>query len=201
MIQGLFKRDGQPLTPTQEMGSAFLGGMASGVPCSVLELTMIQQQRHGGSIIGVPTKIASSLGVRGLGRGLIPTLVCPLVAICVLQLLSTTTFAQGRESLYTMAMLGMAPVVQRKLHVDYDFQPDVALAVGALMSSTFSATLSHPMDTIKTCMQGDVHQKKYPGVLGTARVLAGEYGVAHGLFKGLAWRITLIATTFFLVNK
>ena len=28
-----------------------------------------------------------------------------------------------------------------------------------------------------------------------------EYGLARGLFKGLAYRIVLIATTFFLVNK
>ena len=58
------------------------------------------------------------------------------------------------------------------------------------------------MDTIKTCMQGDVGMTKYPrGAVGTGRVLAAEYGVAQGLFKGLAWRIVLITSTFFLVNK
>jgi solute carrier family 25 carnitine/acylcarnitine transporter 20/29 len=100
-----------------------------------------------------------------------------------------------------MAMLGMAPVMQRELHTTYGLQPDVALGVGALLSSVFSATLSHPMDTIKTCMQGDVEQKKYSGALGTAKVLTAEYGVANGLFKGLVWRIALISTTFFFVNK
>ena len=30
--------------------------------------------------------------------------------------------------------------------------------------------------------------------------MRGRYGVAQGLFKGLGWRITLISTTFFLVN-
>ena len=34
-----------------EMGGAFLGGLASGVPCSVWELTMIQQQRFGGGLV------------------------------------------------------------------------------------------------------------------------------------------------------
>ena len=35
-------------TPTQtQMGGAFLGGLVSGLPCSLWELTMIQQQRFG----------------------------------------------------------------------------------------------------------------------------------------------------------
>jgi len=57
------------------------------------------------------------------------------------------------------------------------------------------------MDTIKTCMQGDLEQKKYTTVTKTGQSLASEYGVAQGLFKGLSFRIVLIATTFFLVNK
>ena len=44
-------------------------------------------------------------------------------------------------------------------------------------------------------MQGDVEQKKYKGIVQTGRLLAKEYGVAQGLFKGLLWRITLITTT------
>lgn len=28
-----------------------------------------------------------------------------------------------------------------------------------------------------------------------------QYGVREGLFKGLSWRVALIGTTFFLVNK
>jgi solute carrier family 25 carnitine/acylcarnitine transporter 20/29 len=57
------------------MGSAFMGGLASGVPCSMLELTMIQQQRFGGSIAGTPTRLVSDLGMRALTRGMLPTLV------------------------------------------------------------------------------------------------------------------------------
>ena len=56
------------------------------------------------------------------------------------------------------------------------------------------------MDTIKTCMQGDIQQKKYTNIRNSYSMLLEEYG-KPGLFKGLAWRITLITTTFFLVNK
>ena len=50
-------------------------------------------------------------------------------------------------------------------------------------------------------MQGDLHQTKYKNIPQTGALLAKEYGVRAGLFKGLSWRIGLITTTFFLVNK
>ncbi len=51
-FQKLLVGDGTSMTPKQEMGAAFLGGAASGIPCSVWELTMIQLQRFGGSLVG-----------------------------------------------------------------------------------------------------------------------------------------------------
>ena len=56
------------------------------------------------------------------------------------------------------------------------------------------------MDTIKTCMQGDCAQAKYTGILPTGQAIVAEHGLARGLFNGLFWRISLISTTFFLVN-
>ena len=82
----------------------------------------------------------------------------------------------------------------------FQLESNLALAVGALTGSFFSATITHPMDTIKTCMQGDIQQKKYTNIRNSYSMLLEEYG-KPGLFKGLAWHITLITTTFFLVNK
>ena len=76
----------------------------------------------------------------------------------------------------------------------------LGLAVGALTGSVAAGFLTHPMDTIKTCMQGDVARVKYTSVLSTGKSLIAEYGVANGLFKGFFWRVSLISTTFFLVN-
>uniref|UniRef100_A0A7S2BWN9 Mitochondrial carrier protein n=1 Tax=Haptolina brevifila TaxID=156173 RepID=A0A7S2BWN9_9EUKA len=161
-------------------GGAFLGGVASGIPCSVWELCMIQQQRFGGTMLGTPAKFISEYGVSSLTRGF-----------------STT---MGREGLFTMAMLGITPAIQRHLVETSGIEKNQALAVGALSGACFAGTLSHPLDTIKTCMQGDLGQQKYQGVLATGRSLAAEYGVVQGLFKGLFFRICLISTTFFLVN-
>ena len=48
------------------------------------------------------------------------------------------------------------------------------------------------MDTIKTCMQGDLGNVKYKGIMQTGSLLAEEYGVVQGLFKGLTFRIALV---------
>jgi hypothetical protein len=52
-----------------QVGGAFLGGLASGIPCSVWELCMIQQQRFGGSTLGTPARIVQEFGLTDLGRG------------------------------------------------------------------------------------------------------------------------------------
>lgn len=165
-----------------QMGGAFLGGLVSGIPCSLWELTMIQQQRFGGSILGTPVRVMNTYGSSGLIRGM--------------------TMTMGRECLFTLAMLGVTPAIQRSLtEGSSKMETNTALAVGALIGSFVAATVSHPMDTIKTCMQGDLDQKKYTTVTKTGSKLVEEYGMAKGLFKGLSFRIVLIATTFFLVNK
>lgn len=163
------------------VGGAFLGGLASGIPCSIWELCMIQQQRFGGTLLGTPAKFISEYGVGSLTRGF------------------TTTM--GRESMFTMAMLGFTPLIQAKLVENSGMERNTALAAGSLMSACFAGTITHPMDTIKTCMQGDLGRVKYDGILQTGRSLAAEYGVVQGLFKGLFFRISLISTTFFLINS
>lgn len=172
---------GGPLSDQEEMGAAFLGGLFSGIPGSMWELTMIQQQRFGGSLVGTPKRLIAQGGAATLTRGIVSCM--------------------GRESLYTMAMLGLCPVLQREFMTRFDLAGPAALVPAAFLSSLTSATFSHPMDTIKTCMQGDVEQKKYTTLTGTAKNLVAEYGLVQGLFKGLAWRITLITSTFFAVNQ
>ena len=102
-------------------------------------------------------RIAQTHGVTTLFRGLTPTI--------------------GREGLYTMAMLGVTPVIKRELAQRSGLEPNIALAVGSVAGATFAAVATHPLDTIKTCMQGDVEQKKFKvnlraGCLGTGYQLA-----------------------------
>lgn len=165
---------------TVQVGGALLGGAASGIPCSIWELCMIQQQRFGGSMLGTPAQFVKEYGVGSLARG--------------------CTMTIGRESMFTMAMLGITPLIQRQLVESGTFDKNTALAAGSLTGACFAGTITHPMDTIKTCMQGDLGNVKYKGIMQTGSLLAEEYGVVQGLFKGLTFRIALISTTFFLVN-
>lgn len=167
-------------TDTVTVGGSFLGGAASGVPCSIWELCMIQQQRFGGSTLGTPAKFINEFGASSLGRGVTMTI--------------------GRESMFTMSMLGITPLIQQNLVEKSGMESNTALAIGALTGALFAGTITHPMDTIKTCMQGDLGQIKYKGIADTGRLLMEEYGVMQGLFKGLFFRVCLISTTFFLVN-
>ena len=98
-------------------------------------------------------------------------------------------------------MLGITPLIQQNLvESSLGMEPNTALAAGALVGALFAGTVTHPLDTIKTCMQGDLGRVKYTGVLSTGRLLAAENGLVPGLFRGLQYRIALISTTFFLVN-
>ena len=56
----------------------------------------------------------------------------------------------------------------------------------AVFGGVMVATVSHPMDTIKTCQQGDLGGKLYTSVVGTATVLR-EDGVRR-FFSGWSWR-------------
>jgi len=180
-FQKTLRGSDRELSREKEMGGAFLAGFFSGIPCSMYELTMIQQQRFGGSVLSTPLRIMRDYGKKTIFRG--------------------TTMTMGRESLYTMAMLGGTPLIQRELRDTYNVETSVALAAGSFLTAVLSVTITHPMDTIKTCMQGDVAQVKYSTVLNSGRALVEEYGVVKGLFKGLTWRIALISTTIFIVNN
>merc|ERR1712113_1218682 len=99
---------------------------------------MIQQQRHGGNIVGTPARIVSNFGAAGLTRGLVT--------------------AVSREAVFTAGMLGLAPSIQTMLNKQYGFEDTIAGMAGAVAGGVCAATLSHPLDTVKTCMQGDIEQ-------------------------------------------
>jgi hypothetical protein len=102
-----------------------------------MELIMIQQQRHGGSLFHQGGRVLGESGVTGLFRG--------LVTSC------------GREGLFTAGYLGLGPVLSERLRAAYDLQKKVGDMAGATCAGVIAATLSHPLDTIKTCMQALAH--------------------------------------------
>ena len=123
----------------EKIAAGFAGGAISGIICAPMELVMIQQQRFGTSLIGAASRIVSEYGATALFRGL--------------------TTSCGREGLFTAGYLGLGPVFGDKLQKEFGFSKAMGSFVGAAGAGIIAASLSHPLDTIKTCMQGDVEQK------------------------------------------
>ena len=83
------------LSDSEEIGSAFIGGVLRGFICAPMELVMIQQQRYGTSLFSTPSKIIGDAGIGALfGRGL--------------------AMSCGREGVFTAGMLGLGPTLRRQ---------------------------------------------------------------------------------------
>lgn len=128
----------RPMTTAEEVVAGFLGGAMSGPACCFMELVMIQQQRHGGTMFNTPVRLVKNGGWTSLLRGNV-----------------TSTM---RESAYAAGYLGIVPATQKYLTRNYDMPAYQGDIVGAAIGSSFCAFISHPLDTVKTCMQGDVEQ-------------------------------------------
>ena len=127
--------------------SGFIGGSISGIICAPLELLMIQQQKYGGSLINTSKQIIRKYGLKKHFRGIITS--------C------------GREGIYTAGYLGIGPVITRKLEENYNYSITTNKIIGAIGGGIIASTLSHPLDTCKTCMQGDLNDRKYKTTIKT----------------------------------
>ena len=71
-----------------------------------------------------------------------------------------------------------------------------------MLGGIFGALLSHPFDSIKTCMQGDLERKLYRGSIETARKLYGVQfhpesiltGTGHRMLQNFLDRASAVAT-------
>jgi len=159
---------GRKLQPHEEMGCGIVAGVTSATVGSPLELIMIQQQRKGGgtgqtvkNIVEIPANV---------GRGFIGTAV--------------------REGLWTCGYLSIPPIVRSYLTTSFPETFDSqakARVPAALLGGLFACYLTHPFDTIKTCMQGDIERAKFNSFKDTAKVVYGESGIP-GFYRGATFR-------------
>ena len=63
-----------------------------------------------------------------------------------------------------------------------------------------SASLSHPMDTVKSCLQGDIEQKTYTSNAGTFRTLWAEGGASR-FFSGYLFRTGRMILAVGIMNE
>lgn len=170
------------MTWGQEVTCAFLGGAISGPVCCAYELTMIQQQMHGGSMLGTVSRIVQSHGLLGLTRGL--------------------TGSVGREAFFAAGYLGCLPALQKYIREHApSVSPEAAQGAGTIAAGLLCGAITQPMDTAKTCMQGDLLQKKYGGTVQTLRTLVAQYGSVQALYRGYRLRSAQLIVEFFILDN
>lgn len=155
------------LKPYEEMGCGIAAGMFSAIVGSPLELIMIQQQRKGGSTVETIKNIANPSTI---GRGFIGAAI--------------------REGLWTCGYLSIPPIVRTQLMQSFPDtfdSPGKARIPAALLGGLFACYLTHPFDTIKTCMQGDIERQKFKKFVDTGKVVYGESGIP-GFYRGATFR-------------
>jgi len=168
------------MTRMQEYRSAFFGGAVAAIFASPVELVMIQQQLHGGSMYATVKRVAIEHGPLKLLRGVLP--------------------AMARDSLYVSGMLGLTPIIQRHLMDDFDISGPVAGMWASLIGGVLGAVPSHPFDIVKTCMQGDMKQLKYYNVRTTFKALYQQGGIIR-FFDGCFWRGLNVVATVYIANE
>lgn len=168
VLENVLTKDGsRKLSAVEQVGSGFIAGFASGIVASPAELLMTQQQLKGGSL-GSNLSNILALGPRACLRGLAPT--------CI------------REGVFASAYLGLAPVLRTKLgEAMPGTNEEVLRVLAAVGGAAVCGALSHPFDTVKTCMQGDVQQKEYSTLRQTAHAIRSKGGVA-ALYRGIEFR-------------
>ncbi|CAK0827447.1 unnamed protein product [Prorocentrum cordatum] len=128
---------------------------------------MTQQQVKGGSIGASVARVAAG-GPSTCLRGL-----------------SATCF---REGIFAAAYLGLAPVLRAKLREAAPGANEEALRVpAALGGAAVCGILSHPFDTVKTCMQGDIERSVYGTTRQTVSAIWARGGAA-ALYRGIEFR-------------
>ena len=155
------------LSPLQEMACGVGAGVTSAFVGSPLELIMIQQQRKGGNVVETFKSIANP---NNFLRGWIGTAV--------------------REGLWTCGYLSIPPIVRGYLMETYPDKFDTqakARIPAALLGGLFACYLTHPFDTIKTCMQGDIERMTYDSFTKTGAKIWSESSLP-GFYRGATFR-------------
>ena len=106
-----------------------------------------------------------------------------------------------REGLYCGGFLGLIPVVREEVQKrNPEMSADQARLVATFMAGPVCSMASHPPDTLKTCLQGDIESAKFTNYSQSARKLIAERGVS-ALWAGAPWRIFRQFCCFLLFDK
>eukprot|EP00465_Bigelowiella_longifila_P005399 CAMPEP_0185252592 /NCGR_PEP_ID=MMETSP1359-20130426/1637_1 /TAXON_ID=552665 /ORGANISM="Bigelowiella longifila, Strain CCMP242" /LENGTH=124 /DNA_ID=CAMNT_0027834801 /DNA_START=377 /DNA_END=751 /DNA_ORIENTATION=- len=106
-----------------------------------------------------------------------------------------------REGVYTGGYLGVTPVIREFLQKSFpSWNEEGCRAIGSVCGGLFACYLSHPCDTIKTCIQGDIEGAKFKTHSSTVSTLLSEGGLSS-LYRGAPWRLFRQIVGIFVLDK
>lgn len=167
------------LSAAQQMACGVGAGVTSAFVGSPLELIMIQQQRKGGGALETFKTIATP---NNFLRGWVGAAV--------------------REGLWTCGYLSIPPIVRGYLMESYPEKfdtPNKARVPAALLGGLFACYLTHPFDTIKTIMQGDIERKTYGSFTDTGKKIWAESSLP-GFYRGATFRYGRMVIAVFMMD-
>lgn len=181
--QVLLGGSSRQLTAPEKIGAGAAAGAVSGVVCGPIELVMIQQQRHGTGVLST---------VLGLGRQ------GPMTVF------RGTPGLMAREGLFCAGYLGFVPVVREYVRRAFPDSlgktEDSARLAATLIAGPVCSLASHPFDTVKTGLQGDVAGARFRGYAQGVRLLVAQGGLGS-LWLGAPWRLFRQLCAVFLFDK
>lgn len=176
-LNGMIKKyltggEDRPLSVREKLVAGATAGSVAGFFVSPFELAMSQQQIKGGSL---PSTLMSLMGDGPM------TLFRGSLGMAL------------REGIYCAGYMGILPAVREKIRKDYPDTfwgktEDRARICAAFVAGPICTMVSHPPDTVKSCMQLDVEQSKFKGYTHTIRTLVGETGI-KALWRGVTFRM------------
>jgi len=156
-------------TPTM-VSRAFLAGVASATLCAPIDLVILDQQKNNGSVPETFRRLVGEAGWRVLVRGWSATAL--------------------REGPWSAAYLVGYPIAQKviKNQIDNPVAANVGAYVGAgALTGSAVAVITHPIDTIKTCMQADYQGTTIKTMRDAVRTLYATRGL-KAFFSGVVPR-------------
>lgn len=168
------------LTPLETSICGFIAGTSVAPVISYLERVMIIQQiahdtlKHDKiSLWQVAKKINQTEGVKGLSRGLFPTVL--------------------RESFHSTCFFGLSKLYKEALAPKAD-EGAISTHISYLMAGATAGLVTTPFDLVKTKMQNHItHQRTSTAQL--VRELTGDFKFMHKLFTGASARVATVSAT------
>ena len=108
--------------------------------------------------------------------------------------------ASIREGLFTAGYLGITPLLSRYFQENYNTHENNSKVYASIIAGLIAAPLSHPFDTMKTGMQGDVQRTKYGSMRETYLAMQKEGGPRR-FFNGLFFRTLRMIMGIYIINE